>query len=109
LFSTVESIEQCKNWFGNSTSKQQTPTRKILVFYCSNDRQPEVLLQPLMVDILTSTFNLFNTYVYIQKCKFDCIVFCSPIASSNIVNNKSQTDTKPGNGNETFLLCLFKI
>ncbi|CAF0978676.1 unnamed protein product [Adineta steineri] len=75
---TIESIEQCKNWFMNSISKQQTPTRNILLFYCSNDRDPEVLLQPLMT------------------CKFDCVAFCSPVTSMTIDGN-SHTDTKSSN------------
>ncbi|CAF4534495.1 unnamed protein product [Rotaria sp. Silwood1] len=77
---TIESIEQCKNWFTNSLSKQNKSERLILLFYCSNDRQPDVLLQPLM------------------KCKFDSVAFCSPITSLPTINDKnSQTDTKPGN------------
>jgi len=64
--STIESIEQCKNWFVNSISKQQSSTpRNILLFYCSNDRQPEVLLQPLMVKI--SFFLLSNFLFHISS------------------------------------------
>ncbi|CAF1432683.1 unnamed protein product [Rotaria sordida] len=76
---TIESVEQCKNWFINSLSKRTTSQRLILLFYCSNDRQPDILLQPLM------------------KCKFDSIAFCSPITSLTTIDNTSQTDTKPGN------------
>ncbi len=65
FISTIESIEQCKNWFVNSISKQQTTTtsRNILLFYCSNDRQPEILLQPLMVKILPSAFYFIIKYI----------------------------------------------
>ncbi|UJR30505.1 hypothetical protein I4U23_018036 [Adineta vaga] len=79
---TIESIDQCKTWFMNCTLKQETSTRNILLFYCSNDRKPEILLQPLMT------------------CKFDCIAFCSPTTFISTVSNVSdlQTDsTKTSN------------
>ena len=50
--STVESIEQCKNWFVSATSKQKEPTGRILLFYSSYDREPDVLLRSLMVNVL---------------------------------------------------------
>lgn len=75
---TVESIEQCQKWFVHSLSKQSTK-RKILLFYCSNDRQPEALLPPLM------------------QCEFDCVVFCSPLASSAVIDKTSDKDPKPAN------------
>ncbi|CAF2032221.1 unnamed protein product [Rotaria magnacalcarata] len=76
---TIESMEQCKSWFNDSLLKQKSSKRLILLFYCSYDRQPDLLLQPLM------------------KCKFDCVAFCSPITSTAIIDNNSETDKKLGN------------
>ncbi|UJR32965.1 hypothetical protein I4U23_020428 [Adineta vaga] len=72
---TIEAIEQCKNWFLNSIAKQHILTKKILVFYCSNERNPEELLKPLMT------------------CQFNSIAFCSPIVAPH--RDKIRTDLTP--------------
>lgn len=60
---TVESIEQCKDWFLRCRSNQTTMTKSILIFYCSQDREPGALLKTLI------------------ECHFDHVLFCSPNAS----------------------------
>ncbi|CAF1248669.1 unnamed protein product, partial [Didymodactylos carnosus] len=70
---TQESIEQCKNWFLSKT-RDHSSDRTILVFYCSNDRNPATLLLPLL------------------DCEFDEILFCSPtvIVDTNVKDDNDQ-------------------
>ncbi|XP_064649817.1 folylpolyglutamate synthase, mitochondrial-like isoform X2 [Lineus longissimus] len=65
---TSRSIQQCVNWFLDKAWEERKELKgkvtKILLFNTTGDRQPDVLLEPLL------------------KCNFDGAVFCPNIATT---------------------------
>ncbi|KAK3594731.1 hypothetical protein CHS0354_001556 [Potamilus streckersoni] len=74
---TLESIQQCVNWFREDAEKEKKSLRKtilkVLIFNTTGDRDSYMLLRPL------------------KACDFDLVVFCPNIASLR-ANNADQTN-----------------
>jgi len=58
---TVESMDVCKNWFSECTTKENSNNKRpirVLVFYCSGTRDPSRLIQPLTTTANINTNNV---------------------------------------------------
>lgn len=100
----MESIEQCLHWFLQCLSSQPTTTENILIFYCSNDREPIALLKPLTVRFLLVVLIAFDISSHLKTCRFDHVIFCSPVAKVPSPANNGST----GHGNRNIFAAMLK-
>ncbi|XP_033732564.1 folylpolyglutamate synthase, mitochondrial-like isoform X2 [Pecten maximus] len=82
---TLESIEQCVEWFQSVSAQEAETIRgkvvKVIIFNTTGDRDPSILISPL------------------TECQFDLVAFCPNIAFSNrntldLTNNTVTTESQ---------------